>query len=59
VEHRRAVSTEEEFEHWLASAFENERKRLHEGPHGSRPNPTPENVSGTESKKDEGDAAAA
>jgi len=59
VEHRRAVSNEEEFEYWLASAFESERKRLHEGTPGSHPNPTPENVSGTESKKEKGDAAAA
>lgn len=63
MEHRRPVSNEEEFDYWLASAFESERKRLHEcvaePTPGSYPNPTPENVSGNESKEEKGGAAAA
>lgn len=59
MEQQRTMSNEEEFENWLASAFESERKRLHEATPGSLSSPTPENASGTEHQKEKGGAAAA
>ena len=45
MEHQGFVSNEAEFEYWLASAFESERKRLRERAAARNPQPKPVAVS--------------
>jgi hypothetical protein len=60
VEYERPVSNEAEFEYWLVSAFESERKRLREREaRDSQAAPASDRAATGEKKKEEGDVAAA
>ena len=61
MEPERPVSNEDEFEHWLASAFESERRRLREraAARDAQANSAPDRAVTDEKKKEKGDVAAA
>lgn len=59
MKHQRPVSNEAEFEHWLASAFESERKRLRDRAEVSDPQPKPASERAVSAEKKDGGGVAA